>query len=619
MPDTIDTITVPDYIRKVLSDIDQARAPIDEAKVSSAIKAVRNKSTDIPDAENTGAWAELLAFSLVGPSTDNPWDTYFGPNGWMDDGKGGRNYIPSLDGFDGTFIDHWRRRADAVKHPVLKARYCDLVWDLSHLATGTRSDVDFARRAVDAYLESLDAEWLPDDHHRFAAAIRALTLAAKVKDGTRVEAARAALLTLHGEAMDSIRSSGKGMWWRAIEPLLGSKGYGLTEDEKRSLVADLETVFKLYSDQSNPKVYNPHQARDAAQMLLTHFSREKNAPESKRVRYELAQAMERFAGLGDSMLASQLLQDAFDLYRQGGFIADAKRARIAMQDKIRETRKTLKPFGFTQQVKKEDLERWLEENCGGDVALALDAIAERHLLKKAKLQTIVEQGARKAPLFSLLSKVVLADDHVAGKVGAVGEDELGPLLMQASRLLQHDGFWLHYSLAWLLEHGGLTGDSLIAHINRNGLFDEDTDLLAEGIGAWLDGDHIKALHVLIPQIERGARELMGWLGEPVTKSNKTTPGIGQSIGMGDVSSSEAFRDELGPDLPLHLSALYSDPRGWNLRNRFAHGLLHDDEIHEGVTNWLIHTLLVLSAVRLPSDDAPDAEPSSGGQMPSSGE
>ena len=151
------------------------------------------------------------------------------------------------------------------------------------------------------------------------------------------------------------------------------------------------------------------------------------------------------------------------------------------------------------------------------------------------------------------------------------------------------------------------------------MFDEDTDLLAEGIGAWLDGDHIKALHVLIPQIERGVREVMGWLGEPVTKSNKATPGIGQSIGMGDVSSSEVFRDELGPDLPLHLSALYSDPRGWNLRNRFAHGLLHEDEIHVGVTNWLIHTLLVLSAVTLPSNDSANEAPSSDERTPGSGE
>ena len=445
-----DPITVPDYIRKVLEDFEQGAKPFHETNVSSAIAAARKKSDQIPDAENTGAFAELLAFSLVGTSIENPWDTHFGPNGTRDDGKGGRTYIPSLDGLDGTFIDHWRRRADVVKHPVLKARYCDLVWDLSHLATGNRSDVDFARRAIDAYLGSVEPDCLPADIHRFAAIIRALELAAKIKDAARLQAARGALLALHAKAMDSIRNGGRGLWWRAIETLLGSKGYGLTDDENRSLVADLETVFKLYSDQSNPKSYHPNQAGDAARMLLKHFTREKNATESKRVRYDLAQAIERFAKLGNAMLASQLLQDAFDLYRQGGFIADAKRARVAMQEKIRETRKTLKPFGFTRQVSKEDLERWLEENCSGDVAVVLDGIAERHLLKKGELQRIVEKGARQAPMFSFLNKIVLADDHVAGRVGGVGEDELGPLLMQASQILQAQGFLLHHSLGRVL-------------------------------------------------------------------------------------------------------------------------------------------------------------------------
>lgn len=50
----------------------------------------------------------------------------------------------------------------------------------------------------------------------------------------------------------------------------------------------------------------------------------------------------------------------------------------------------------------------------------------------------------------------------------------------------------------------------------------------------------------------------------------------------------------GPDLRLHLMALYADPRGWNLRNRMAHGTLSAREMGAGMSAWLIQTLLLLS-------------------------
>jgi len=50
---------------------------------------------------------------------------------------------------------------------------------------------------------------------------------------------------------------------------------------------------------------------------------------------------------------------------------------------------------------------------------------------------------------------------------------------------------------------------------------------------------------------------------------------------------------LGDDLALYLSALYADPRGHNLRNQLAHGLLDTEDMAESIANLLIHTLLVL--------------------------
>jgi lysyl-tRNA synthetase class 1 len=48
---------------------------------------------------------------------------------------------------------------------------------------------------------------------------------------------------------------------------------------------------------------------------------------------------------------------------------------------------------------------------------------------------------------------------------------------------------------------------------------------------------------------------------------------------------------LGPT--LHFLALYADPRGLNLRNELAHGLMQRGAIDGHVAHLVLHTLLVL--------------------------
>jgi lysyl-tRNA synthetase class 1 len=116
--------------------------------------------------------------------------------------------------------------------------------------------------------------------------------------------------------------------------------------------------------------------------------------------------------------------------------------------------------------------------------------------------------------------------------------------------------------------------------------------LLEGVRAWFQGDDIKAVHVLVPQIERGLRSIVGKLGKPVTKPHPTVAGVGVAIGMGDILYSGELTEALGPDLSLHFVALYADPRGVNLRNRVAHGLIEPGSTNGNLVELLIHTLLL---------------------------
>ncbi len=65
-----------------------------------------------------------------------------------------------------------------------------------------------------------------------------------------------------------------------------------------------------------------------------------------------------------------------------------------------------------------------------------------------------------------------------------------------------------------------------------------------------------------------------------------------ALTMGDILYSDELREALGPDLTLYFLALYADPRGKNLRNQVAHGLIKSIEVSDHLVRLLIHTLLV---------------------------
>jgi hypothetical protein len=65
-------------------------------------------------------------------------------------------HVPDFASVDASIIEHWELRASEAKHPVMKARYADLVWDFSRPAAQKKPGIVFARTAIDSYLQAAD-------------------------------------------------------------------------------------------------------------------------------------------------------------------------------------------------------------------------------------------------------------------------------------------------------------------------------------------------------------------------------------------------------------------------------------------------------------------------------
>ena len=175
--------------------------------------------------------------------------------------------------------------------------------------------------------------------------------------------------------------------------------------------------------------------------------------------------------------------------------------------------------------------------------------------------------------------------------GSVEDDPLGRLIQQAVMNFGISNIWLEHAINKMFETHEVVPEHFASWANRHEIF-EDVTFVLDGVRAWYTGDLVKALHLLVPQAERGLRGIVGQLGKPVTKAHPTVAGVGVALTMGDILYSEELRESLGPDLTLYFLALYADPRGNNLRNCVAHGLIKPDEVGEYLVRMLIHTLLV---------------------------
>jgi lysyl-tRNA synthetase class 1 len=587
-PSMANEIIVPAAIEQIIQKYEAATSPFTELEVQQEVAKARKDLGQLGESENLGAWAEVLAFGLVGARThESPWNTFFAPIATLMGKDGSIQYSPNIAGTPPAVLVHWTGRARSLNHPVLRARYGDLVWDMAGPIGGVRPDPDMARLAIDSYLESLGKDRREELYERFEAALRGFDLARQINDGDGVTRARNALMGLHREAM----SANVGNIWLAFDRLMEDRRSGLTDEQRDELVSDLEKHVARCADTA-AQTFDPHACRDSASRLVKHYTRLYRSDDVKRLHAVTARAFEHFAGMASPMLAAAVLQTAVDEYRDADQPEDSRRMRILMQQKIGESRSEMGTVSHEVKIKKDDVERFLESVVLEDLGQTFVRLAVEFLLKRKDLEDQVQKTLEEAPLFAHITQTIMADDHVAGIIGSVQDDPFGRLFQQAKFCFSFSALWLHHAMERSFDKHDLQPEHFAAWANRHGLYD-DMGLLLDGVRAYFTGDYVKAVHLLVPQVERGLRSIAGQLGKPITKAHSTVQGASVSINIGDILYSKDIAEALGPDFTLHFLALYADPRGLNLRNELAHGLMQRGVIHGHTARLVIHTLLVL--------------------------
>jgi hypothetical protein len=575
-------------VEAVFYRLDSSDQPIDLHAFSNALATVRaGYAPGTP--ENAAVWAEMVAFNLsVEADAQGPFYRYFAPISAVQYEGGQIVYSPDPRDDPAAVVAVWQSRRDQSVHPLLVARFADLMWTLGPLLTGTRPDPANARLAARSYLEADTLGLFDHPHERATGVLRAASLATAVRDNALRDDAASRVLALHGDGLerDGYR------YLSVVDELLWGRSVPMSDGGRAEVIAGLEAKLASSSDPANAN-FNPFEAEEYAQRLQRYYQRQGDRPQFERVNRSVGEAFEAHAASdAGGLAASANLESASLAYQRAGDKAAVERVRIAKVAAVEDSIDSMSVHEHRVEIPREQVEEFLARLVDDDVSMSLARLAARFVDRVSIIETSVREGAKTAPLQAILTMQVMEDDHVAAVIGSVDEDLEGRVMQDAGRRLTFDQFWLDRAFQRLDEVHHPDPNDLVGWANRLGAFPEG-GLLRSGIVAWQQGDWVKAMHVLVPQIEVGLRNILRGVGGAIVKPHPQGGGREVLLNFGELLNAERLRDALGPDLLLYFRAVYSDPRAWNLRNAVAHGLAGLGRANYATCNMLMHSVLVL--------------------------
>jgi hypothetical protein len=593
-------MTIPEWISAVLAAFDMKIDPHSETEIAEFLQKERSKRGDLEEEEWKAYLAEHSVFFLIGyqKPRESFWGTHFGPMAIFPGGEGKPTVVtPDISALDAETIAHWERRAEEASSPLMKARYADAAWDLAKMICGAKPNHQMARVASDAYLSAVDHRLFTIPIFATHWLVRALDLAMSVRDENRTRSAVDSILRFY-DANLSPKFVGV---WIALFDLLYEHPDLVTEKQLGSLVSGLEDMLKRLLTRDEGGEFDPFNAQAVGERLVRHYKKSGDAGQAERVLKSIGAAFQMIAEGAGATLATAWLEPVAQRYEQEGMKADAEIIRNRLEDLYAKIPGEMKTYSFPVEFKKDDIDALLASLVADDsLAVTLRKVAAYFTPKVSEAQSLIEKKKGIAPLASLLPiEIVSADGRPQAHLGSVEDDLEGHLYYQLNQLMSFSDPLLYLAMERIREQFVPSAEELTSLLFECPVFDTTRrQIVHEGLTAYLGRDHMKAIHLLVPQIEGVLRNLLPLIGVPPVKSVPRSPGIIDVKSMNNILDEPRIREVLPEDVWRYLTLLYIDRRGANLRNNLAHGLIPPQGFNEYTSNRVLHSLFVLTPIAI---------------------
>jgi len=579
--------------KKILARYEDRSELFNEHDIHSDLRHLSAEVTgDIPSA----FLSELMAFGFAEDyqDSDTAWDTYYGPLMVMRNEEGKLMEAPSIKLVDDAMLSYWAKRAIQSRHPILKARYADLVWDFSRQVTGEKADPTMARIAITANVEIAERHLCMHDFDLPEKLKRALSLALQINDVELLQKVKETIIS--SEAYFAAKGNLKHRGF-SYDILVENNRSQLADSETREIILALEQWLDIVSDTGNQALFDPFAAEEAALRLAKYYRRINDPDKMRTALLKYGNAFLEPAKTASALVASSWLQKVYATYRQFSLLKEADEIAVNLREIGAKTKDEMVAISGEVEISKEELEEYITEMTEGELEESLSRIASHFLPDRDEVTTQIKELSKKTVLQFLMPQSI--QDHKGrpiAKIGPLHEDLDGHVVLHMSRNMSFETIFLRLVLERLQRKFNLSPKDMSDFLYNSPLFEADRiPIIDAGLRAFLEGNHIVTAHLLIPQIEDALRNLVEMVGGAIYKPNR-------SGGLSLKTLDEVLRDDiithvLGENTAFYLRVLLTDQRGWNIRNTVCHGMAPAGYFTADISDRILHVLILLGHIR----------------------
>ena len=546
--------------------------------------------------------SEVIAMSLIEAYTADDdifcGKFYFGPYMTLrEDGTGLPIEYPDRRQLTHSNIQYWKDRIRLTNNPYLRVRYAGLVWDFEHHVTQHTSNFEICTQYInDLIVCASDSRKRSSTRVNFIK--RAIHLSVKMRQAGKLNDAKDVLNTMIAKCNDI---EDKIMWSSAFA-ISQEIPNSFTYDEQKSLVILVEEKFDIiYKLNTDSKQSNPWLLMDVAEMLAPFYNKYPNEYANKL--NEIFEKVERAYDIaGDNMASIQLEANYHQLHNilsRYKLSEQAKRIRIKIANCSKRLSDELGTYSYKTTIPKELIDNCINSTlCNEDIEQSFANIACKYIPRKEREIETLKNIARKTPLRYHITNI-LYDERGRSRyiIDSIDCDLKGHLAMHISISMNIDSIFLGIVINKAVERGILTKDNIIKYIYKSPVFNEQKIIFIEkGLDAYFAQDYIVAIHLLIPQIEDAIRELADINGICILRSDNS----GKCYQLRTLDA--LLRDSqierfITPNIAYYFRILYTDNRGWNLRNDVCHGMSLPNKFNRITADRVLHSILCLGLLR----------------------
>ncbi len=588
----------PQTYEEIIIGFEERTELFDEGDVHSQLRHFESKLTEELPREFV---SEMMAFGFSEDYQDEytGWGTYYGPMIVMPNKEGQLMESPSIKLVEVETLTYWSKRAKQTKHPILKARYADLVWDFSRQVTGKTGDPDMARIAIGAYIDVAQKHFYKHDFELSGKLKRALSLALSINDGVLIQKVKETIIATEAHIAEKGNLKNLGF---SYDLLIEQSCVSLTESEKNEIIASLERWLATVSNVSNQELFDPFAAEEAAIRLAKYYRKINSHGKMQEALLKYGNAFLETAKTASALVASTWLQKVYATYRQFSLMKEADEIAVQLRKIGAKSKDEMKEITGEMSIQKEQMDAFIAALTEGELASVLSRIASYFIPDKDKVANQVKDLSKKVVLQFLMTQEI--QDHKGqpvAKIGPLHEDLDGHIVVQMAQNMSIETVFLRPAIEKMKSKFNITAKDITDFIYKSPVFDlEKLPIVESGMKAFFEGNHIVAAHLLIPQLEDALRSIVEIAGGAIYKP-------GRSGGLLLKTLDEILRDDiviqiLGENISFYLRVLLTDQRGWNLRNTVCHGISPAGSFDSNMTERVFHALILLGHFRIQENE-----------------